>query len=136
MNNLHEIDFYLWTLEQTKLLETKEFEKVDWENLIDEIRDMGDNRYAKISSWTIRIIQHKLKINYVGTADCLKHWNKEINNFRVDIESYITTTIKIKLESELDKLYKRACRLFRDDYEDIELPEKCPYTLDEVLGDE
>lgn len=130
---LYDTDFYLWTLEQAKLLEGKDFDKVDWENIIEEIRDMGDNRYAKISSWIIRVIQHKLKIDYVGAADCLKHWNKEINNFQVDIEGYITTTIKIKLESELEKLYKRACRLFRDDYEDVEIPAECPYTIDELL---
>ncbi|ACK68996.1 protein of unknown function DUF29 [Gloeothece citriformis PCC 7424] len=95
IKSLHDRDFYLWILEQTKLIERKDFEQVDWENLIEEIKDMGDNRYAKVSSWIIRIIQHKLKIDYVGDINCLKHWRKEIETFRVDVEGILTPQLKL-----------------------------------------
>ena len=40
LKELYEKDFYLWVLENLKLLKNKEFELVDWENLL-RIRD-GD----------------------------------------------------------------------------------------------
>lgn len=130
---LHELDFYLWTTEQAKILENKDYDKADWENIIEEIKDMGNNKYEKVSSWVIRIMQHKLKLDYVGTADCLKHWRKEIGTFQVYVERNITTTIKLKLMDEWEVLYKNAKKLFKLDYAEIEVPEDCPYNLDDLL---
>ena len=37
-------DYYIWTKEQVKLLKFKQFDEVDWDNLIEEIEDLGKSR--------------------------------------------------------------------------------------------
>ncbi|MFZ8786840.1 DUF29 family protein, partial [Thermocrinis sp.] len=41
LKELYEKDFYLWVMENLKLLKNKEYDLVDWENLLEEIEDMG-----------------------------------------------------------------------------------------------
>jgi hypothetical protein len=41
LKELYEKDFYLWVMENLKLLKNKEFELVDWENLL-----RGDRGYG------------------------------------------------------------------------------------------
>jgi hypothetical protein len=41
LKELYEKDFYLWVIENLKLLKNKEYGLVDWENLLEEIEDMA-----------------------------------------------------------------------------------------------
>ena len=41
LKELYEKDFYLWVLENLRLLKNREFELVDWENLLEEIEYMA-----------------------------------------------------------------------------------------------
>jgi hypothetical protein len=41
LKELYEKDFYLWVMENLKLLKNKEYELVDWENLLEEIEYMA-----------------------------------------------------------------------------------------------
>jgi len=41
LKELYEKDFYLWLLENLKLLKNKEYELLDWEHLQEELEDMG-----------------------------------------------------------------------------------------------
>ena len=49
---LYDADYNLRVLETVKQLESKDFESVDWENLIEEVSDLS------------RLIEHLLKIKY------------------------------------------------------------------------
>ena len=40
LKQLYEKDFYQWITENIELLKNKEFDLVDWENLLEEIEDM------------------------------------------------------------------------------------------------
>jgi hypothetical protein len=50
LKELYEKDFYLWVLENLKLLKNKEFELVDWENLLEEIEDMAKRDFESVIS--------------------------------------------------------------------------------------
>jgi hypothetical protein len=41
LKELYEKDFYLWVQENLRLLKNREYDLVDWENLLEEIEDMG-----------------------------------------------------------------------------------------------
>ena len=41
IKELYEKDFYLWVQENLRLLRNKEYDLVDWENLLEEIEDMA-----------------------------------------------------------------------------------------------
>jgi hypothetical protein len=45
LKELYVKDFYLWVQENLKLLKNKEYDLVDWKNLLEEIEDMGQRHY-------------------------------------------------------------------------------------------
>lgn len=129
----YERDFYQWTIEQSQALREQNLEAIDWVNLIEEIESLGRSDYAKVSSWVMRIMQHKLKLDYVAIPDCINHWSHEIKVWQIDVKRHISPSMKPKLQKDLRELFNDAKYLVLDQY-DVKLPEECPYTLEELLG--
>lgn len=50
LQELYEKDFLLWLEENLKLLENREYDLVDWENLLEEIRDIGQRHLDAVIS--------------------------------------------------------------------------------------
>jgi hypothetical protein len=61
---LYDADCNLWVLETVKQLESKDFESVDWENLIEEVSDLSRRDKRKLESSLTQLIEHLLKIKY------------------------------------------------------------------------
>jgi Domain of unknown function DUF29. len=67
LKELYEKDFYLWVQENLRLLKNKEYDLVDWENLLEEIEDMGQRHYDAMVSYMAVIMEHIYKWeNYRG----------------------------------------------------------------------
>ncbi|WAS04565.1 DUF29 domain-containing protein [Gloeomargaritales cyanobacterium VI4D9] len=64
VTNLYEQDFYLWLEETAELLKTGKFEKLDIENLIEEIESMGRSEKQALRSNLEVILMHLLKYKY------------------------------------------------------------------------
>jgi len=64
MTALYEEDFVLWTEKTAELLKRKEFDRVDWENLIEEVECMGKSERQAITSLLTVLIEHLLKLSY------------------------------------------------------------------------
>ncbi|HAC65776.1 MAG TPA: DUF29 domain-containing protein [Cyanothece sp. UBA12306] len=64
LKNLYEEDFNLWIEYTIKLLKETRFEKVDLDNLIEEIEAMGRREKRELESRLITIIEHLLKLQY------------------------------------------------------------------------
>jgi hypothetical protein len=54
LKELYEKDFYLWLLENLRLLKNRELDLVDWENLVEEIEDMGKSLFKSVRSYISR----------------------------------------------------------------------------------
>jgi hypothetical protein len=50
LKGLYEKDFLLWLEENLKLLENREYDLVDWENLLEEIRDIEQRHLDAVIS--------------------------------------------------------------------------------------
>lgn len=84
LKNLHDRDFNLW-VEQTKIaIQNRDFENMDWDNLLDEIDDMGKSEKRSLESYLQRLIEHILKLQYWESEKerNFKHWQSEVVNFR------------------------------------------------------
>ena len=64
LDNLYQTDFNLWLMETVNLLRKGDVEKLDLENLAEEIEDMGNSRKDALESNLIRVLQHLLKWKY------------------------------------------------------------------------
>jgi hypothetical protein len=145
-HQLYNEDFFAWTRSQAS--ELRRFARsrpnlpLDLEHIAEEIADLGTSRRDALRSWTRRIIEHLLLLQYSQTHDPRRGWVEEVLNFRSEIEDRLTATLRRDLRRQLPRLYGRACRdaqkrldLYGDGHPSARLPDRCPYTLDQVLGD-
>ena len=65
MNQVNsEQDYYLWTQAMAKALNERDYSSIDWDNLIEEIEDMGRSQKRASESLLMRLTEHLLKLKY------------------------------------------------------------------------
>lgn len=146
VEQLYENDFYAWTRLQAK--ELRRFARgrpnvpLDLAHIAEEIADLGKEQRNRIRSWARRIIEHLLLLEHSPAHDPRRGWIVEIVTFRREIDDHLSGTLRRDLRRQLPRLYRQA-------YEDLpkklapygeahiadRFPERCPYTVEQVLGD-
>jgi hypothetical protein len=61
LKELYDKDFYLWIQKNIELLKSKNFDAVDWINLIEELEDMGRRYIDSLISFMTIILEHLYK---------------------------------------------------------------------------
>lgn len=130
MSSLYETDFFEWTQEQAKALQEHNIKALDWNNLKEEIEDLGNEKLNAVNSFFKRLIEHRLKLDYSQDIYPRNHWLREVDNFQDEIEDRLTKTLLKKID--IDKQYERARRVVLREYK-LNIPKQCPYTLEELL---
>ncbi|MEZ0323974.1 MAG: DUF29 domain-containing protein [Hydrogenothermaceae bacterium] len=146
LKDLYNRDFPLWAEINLQLLKEKAYELVDWENLLEEIEDIGTRHLESCISYLAVILEHLYKIDnlkdIVGGETAGKSWIRSVLNSRSRIEIWfdIYQSLKSKLQKEVDTAWKISRRkleiwLRNNDYnpEDFDIPVQCPYTYQEAM---
>lgn len=138
---LYDQDFYAWTQQQADLLRHLPVtgNRVDAENVAEEIEDLGRSELRTAQSLVEHIIEHLLKLEFSGLDEPVEHWRDEIVEWRLQLDKTLTRSIEAKLD--LVARYKAALRLVRRLERDVpgltgRLPQTCPYTLDQIVSGE
>ncbi|HEX6114847.1 MAG TPA: DUF29 domain-containing protein [Geminicoccaceae bacterium] len=141
-SELYERDFYAWTREQATLLRAGRYDELDLEHLSEEVEDLGGSLYRSVRSRMRTIIEHLLKLEHSPAAEPRSLWRDTIQAQRADLEDDLTASLRRRLQSELPKHYLRAraaaarsLRRYGETAAADALPETCPYTLDQIVGD-
>jgi Domain of unknown function DUF29 len=143
---LYDEDFFAWT--QLQARELRQFARIrpnvgiDLRHVAEEIADLGTERRDALRSWTRRVIEHLLLLQYSPANEPRSGWADEIDHFRDEIEDRLTASLRRDLQRQLPRLYGRARSRAKgklDRYGETkaaaQLPERCPYALEEILGD-
>jgi Domain of unknown function DUF29 len=137
--SLYDEDFYAWTQEQAELLRRggAGANGLDIELIAEEIEDLGKSELHACRSLCEHIIEHLLKLEYSGLAEPARHWQREIVEWRLQLEEKLTRSILAKMD--LSERYRRALRLLRSFEDDMpglmqRVPAECPYSLDQIVG--
>jgi Domain of unknown function DUF29 len=95
---LYDQDFYLWIRTTINQLQARQFERVDLENLLEELDDMGRSEKRKIENLLIQLLVHLLKLTYWTQERGRNegHWKGEILNFRRQILREIKDSPSLK----------------------------------------
>ena len=131
---LYNQDFNLW-LEQTyQAIKQKDFEAVDWDNLLEEIDDMGKSQKRSLESYLELLIAHTLKLQYWESEkerNC-KHWQVEISNFRKRINRLIKKNPSLKgyAAEVYPELFADTVDTWRIEFH---IPDDCFVPLEEIL---
>src|SRR6266851_3426146 len=68
-SELYEHDYYAWVGEQVRALRGRRLEDIDFENVAEEIEDLGKSEKWSIESHLETLIEHLLKLAYTrGTV--------------------------------------------------------------------
>jgi hypothetical protein len=145
-HQLYEADFFAWTRLQAK--ELRRFARsrpnlpLDLGHIAEEIAELGTSQRDALRSWTRRIIEHLLLLQHSRAHEPRRGWSEEVLNFRSQIDDRLSATLRRDLRRQLPRLYDRARRdaktrlqLYGESEAWARLSDRCPYTLDQVLGD-
>jgi Domain of unknown function DUF29 len=143
--DLYEDDFFAWTQLQAKelrrLARTRPNLPLDLSHIAEEIADLGSEQRKRLRSWARRIIEHLLLLEHSPAQDPRRGWINEIVSFRREIDDHLSATLRRDLKRHFPRLYDQAradleerLRLYGEADVAARLPERCPYTLDQVLG--
>lgn len=115
VDDLYDTDFLLWTQEQAAALRAAakaggKSNAVEWERIAEEIEDMGESEYREAASLVARIIEHFYKLAWSQREEPKVGWTTEIDVFRLQLAGVLTTTLKAKLDDDLDRLHRLGAK--------------------------
>ncbi len=136
LKTLYEIDDVQWLEETIQLLKNHQFASLDIENLIEELEELGREKRNAVVSLLEQVIRHLLLLEYWTTEkeQNLGYWEAEITGLRTQLRRKLTTNLRNYLKEELASIYEDALLYVqRKTCFNVDFPEVCPYTLEELL---
>ncbi|GAB4551024.1 MAG: DUF29 domain-containing protein [Pleurocapsa sp.] len=136
ISQIYDRDYHLWLEETAQLLKNRDFDQLDLENLIEEIETLGRSEKNKIISSLRLIYQHLLKWQYQPEKRS-KSWTDTIDRERDNINDYIEDMPSLKKlldnPEAIAKAYSRGRRDAMKETGINNLPQDCPFTIEQVL---
>jgi hypothetical protein len=149
---LYEKDFVLWVEENLKLLKDRQFDKVDWDHLLEEIEDLAGRYVDEVITLMAKIMVNLYKYENFK-KDRMDAWIRIILNSRIRLEELFDRmpSLKNKAVNELETAWRFAVidlvfyfkypgneKLIEKYFDgrrptEKDFPEKCPYTFNQVL---
>lgn len=134
---LYDRDYNQWIETTARQLRERNFDWVDWDNLIEEIEDMGKSQRRGLETLLTRLLEHLLKLSYWQSEKEYSgnHWASEIVNFRAQIKNRLedSPSLRGKLPEIYTKIYpvaiKSVSKLFS-------LPQDADISLENALDDD
>jgi len=141
MGELYDTDVLEWSEQQARLLRRVAAgeagnEAPDWGNVIEEIESVGRSEFNAVRSLLVQALLHDLKITAWPLSRDVPHWRAEARGFRADAAEMFTPSMRQRVD--VSQLYRRALDRMPESVDGqppLPVPDACPFTLDELLGD-
>lgn len=134
--SLYQTDYLRWIETTLGKLRNQDYSNIDWENLIEEIEDMGKSERKSLKSNLIVVLMHLLKWQYQPEFRC-GSWKGSIVEHRRRIREALKDSPSFKpyLEEVFSECYLDAIeQAIAETGLPIEtFPSVCTYTIAEVL---
>ncbi len=148
--SLYYQDFKQWLDQTISQLEHRDFDALDIEHLIEELKDLGKSEKNALISNLIILLAHLLKLKVQSDApETMKgSWYTSINEHRERILFQLeeTPSFNSQLTAAIDKAYPKARKLAIKDSKkasrgvrippETEYPLVCPFTTAEILHED
>ena len=132
----YDTDILLWSEQQADLLRRRASNALDWDNLAEEIEDVGRSQLRAVESHLVQALLHDLKAEAWPLSREVAHWRAEARGHRDDARAAFTPSMAQRID--VATLYRRALRRLPDTSDDappLPVPATCPVTLAELIGD-
>jgi hypothetical protein len=142
LGELYDADVFEWSQQQATLLrrraagELVNEAELDWANIAEEIQSVGASELRAVRSLLMQALVHDLKAEAWPLSREVPHWRAEAERFRIEAADAYTPSMRQHLDIAV--IYRRALRIMPetiDGQPPLPVPEACPATLDELLGE-
>ncbi|MBW4645782.1 MAG: DUF29 domain-containing protein [Goleter apudmare HA4340-LM2] len=133
----HDNDFYAWTQEQAHLLKTGQLHQIDWQNIAEEIEDMGRSEKRQLESRLEILIMHLLKWQFQPNLRS-RSWQLTIKEQRLRLEKLLqeNPSLQSNIAEVIEKVYPLAILSTERETGLSLFPETSPYNLTEIFSSE
>jgi hypothetical protein len=130
--SLYESDFLLWTQDTIAKLKARDFDHVDFENLIEEVEALGRSEKKELASRLETLLAHLLKRIYIDMPQEFNGWERTIREQRRRLTQAIRKTLSLKSvwDELLDDAWELALDTVRDDYSQYQFPNTWQFGTD------
>ncbi len=136
---LYDTDYLQWIETTVAKLHSHDYANVDWENLIEEIADMGRSERRSLKSNLIVILVHLLKWQFQPEKRS-GSWEGSIIEHRRRVKEALddSPSLKSYIESVFAECYAQAVKQAKAETGLLveSFPLVCPYQLPEVTNDD
>ncbi len=133
---LYEHDYYTWTGAQAQALRERKVSGLDWDNLAEEVEDLGKAERHRLESHLESLLMHLLKWAYQPQHRS-RSWSNSIEEHRYRAHRVLRDNpgLKTKLTEIFADAYEGA-RFSAENETGLDLgtfEEKCPWRLEDAL---
>ncbi len=137
--DLYERDYYAWTDAQVRALREHKVSGLDWDNLAEEVEDLGKAERHRLESHLELLLMHLLKWVYQPHRRS-RSWSNSIREHRFRIQRVLreNPSLKGKLPELFADVYQGA-RFTAENETGMNIsafPESCPWSLDDAMRDD
>jgi hypothetical protein len=141
-SQLYEQDYYAWVEDQVVALREQRTEHVDWENVAEEIDDLGKSEKWSLESHLEMLIEHLLKLAYTQPTIPTRNarlWQGTIKLARAKVRRRLAQSPSLR--HKMDELFVAAYEdgrtrtLATIKIREDAVPTASPWTLEQVLDD-
>jgi hypothetical protein len=136
---LYDRDYYTWTLEQARALRKRQLSSLDWENLAEEVEDLGKSERRELQNRLEVLLEHLLKWQHQPKRRT-RSWASTIAIQRLKIRQVLDENpgLKPTVPELLAKAYQPArikVRAHLPKAAERQLSESCPWSVEQVMDE-
>ena len=146
MDAAYDTDFYAWTQDQARRLRDAAAARtnlpLDFENLAEEVSDLGSNKADAAHSALVRILEHLLKLEYSPATYPRRGWRRSVLVHRDRLNRILAKSGSIARHLDLNRAFTLALKLAAKELWPDRvpgpglLPAECPYGLQQILDED
>jgi Domain of unknown function DUF29 len=133
---LYDTDILRWSEQQAELLRHRSANALDWDNLAEEIKDVGLSQLRAVQSHLVLALLHDLKAEAWPLSRDEPHWRAEARLHRIEAWRHYAPSMAQRIDVE--KLYRQARRAMPETIDGtlpMPVPDTCPVTREELLSE-
>jgi hypothetical protein len=133
----YDTDILQWSERQADALRRRAANEIDWDNVAEEIEDMGNNVVRAVASHLVQAMLHDLKAEAWPLSREVSHWRAEARGHRDDAREAYAPSMADRRELKIERLYQRALRRMPETIDEVAplpVPEAPSFTLAELLA--
>jgi hypothetical protein len=134
---LYDTDSYTWTQQQADLLRQVRDNRLDAENLAEEVADLGDSGLRSVVSHLRQMLKHLIKLAASPSEHPQAGWTSETREHHFQARDAFSPSMRKDID--LADTWQRSLVQANDDLREYGEPAvpadlPCPFTLDDLLS--